>query len=265
MKDVKLVDGYEDEKGNKVFITDIKTDLKDVSVVFKGSNNILIIDASKQVFSKLVIEFTSDEAICVLGKVSKLKGKIRIGYHSLVMMGDNITTTNPFYICCTEQTQTIVGDDCMLSTNNHIRTDDAHAIYDVETGKRLNKSSDIIIGAHSWIAYASKIYGGSIIGDGCIVGTGSIVKGHFANNCTIVGSPARIIRRNVAWERPNLATTKPWIKDNAEALDKTLQFWNKTDDYQKIPNLGVGVERLYSCLQRYCPNSIWQIDNYVFV
>lgn len=77
------------------------------------------------------------------------KGNIRVGYKSLVVIGDKVTCTKPF-ICASEATKILIGDDCMFATDNHIRTDDAHAIYDVKTGLRLNPSKDIIIGAHVW-------------------------------------------------------------------------------------------------------------------
>jgi acetyltransferase-like isoleucine patch superfamily enzyme len=35
---------------------------------------------------------------------------------------------------------------------------------------------------------------GSVIGDNCIVGAGSVVSGSFANNSVIAGNPATVIR-----------------------------------------------------------------------
>lgn len=38
-------------------------------------------------------------------------------------------------------------------------------------------------------------------GGGTIIGANSLVKGEIPNNCIAVGTPARIIRKNVAWSR----------------------------------------------------------------
>ncbi|CAM3781650.1 hypothetical protein [Avibacterium endocarditidis] len=95
----------------------------------------------------------------------------------------------------------------MFATNNQIRTDDAHPIYDVRTGKRLNTSKDIIIGYRVWVAYGATIWGGSQIGNGSIVGAYSVVKKRFPNNCIIAGVPAKVIRKDVFWERNNVLYT----------------------------------------------------------
>lgn len=251
---------YSDDRGNRVFSV-LNQDFESCNgrIIFNGENNTIFVHEVNNGFE---VEFTSMHGIAVIGKRLRVKGKIRIGYYSLIMIGDDVSSTNPSYLCSSEQTQILIGDDCMLATNVHVRTDDGHAIYDVETDLRLNKSRDIIIGAHTWIAYASKVYGGSIVGDGSIIGANSFVKGKYPNNCIIVGTPSRIVRRNIAWERPNVATTEPWIRNDASEIKKTKEFWRKTDDYQKVPNLGRSCVLSYELLKQYCPESAWIVDNY---
>lgn len=52
---------------------------------------------------------------------------------------------------------------------------------------------DIIIGNNTWICSGSKILGGTVIGDNCLIAAGSVVKGTFENNSFIGGNPARLI------------------------------------------------------------------------
>ncbi|WP_404810826.1 acyltransferase [Actinobacillus pleuropneumoniae] len=92
----------------------------------------------------------------------------------------------------------------MFATNNQIRTDDAHPIYDVNTGKRVNMSKDIQIGDHVWIGYGATILSGSAIGSGSVIGAGSIVRNKFPNNCVIAGTPAKVVKKDIFWERPLL-------------------------------------------------------------
>jgi acetyltransferase-like isoleucine patch superfamily enzyme len=73
------------------------------------------------------------------------------------------------------------------------------------------------------------ILGGSSIGDGSVVGLGSIVKGSFPNNCILAGSPAKTVRRDIAWERPHLTLNKPFYKPDASCVKKS-DYWNKTVD-----------------------------------
>lgn len=259
MKKIEVSGCYVDEWNNRIIVGD-KTRIETVHVVFNGPNNTLIISDENKTLSGLNVEFPAANGVCVIGKVAgrwQAKGNLRIGYNSLLVVGDVVTSTTPIFFCCSEQTRILIGDDCMFSTGNHVRTDDAHAIYDVETGQRLNPSKDIIIGAHTWVAYAAKLYGGAVVGDGSIVGTNSVVKGQFFNNSTIVGSPARCARKSIAWERPNVAMREPWIREHAEQIVKTEAYWNKTDESRPMPRLGPSYGRLRALLTEHCPESIW--------
>ena len=258
MKKILLNGPYSDELGNKVICEEVANFLK-VEVTFKGKNNILIIANGNGNLANLNISFPSDNGVCIIGK-SKPRGTIRVGFNSLLMIGDGVTCTDPFFLCSVEQTKILIGDDCMFATNIHVRTDTAHAIYDVETGRRLSLSEDIVIGAHTWISFAAKIFGGSCIGDGSIVGINSITKTVYPNNCTIAGSPGKCVRKNIAWERPNIGTTTPWIKAKASQIKKTEIYWNMTDEKGRLPRLGEGYINLYRLLKLHCPDSLWLED-----
>jgi hypothetical protein len=122
-----------------------------------------------------------------------------------------------------------IGDDCMIASRNEIRADDAHPIFSVETGRRTNMPRSIHIGAHVWLAAGAVVLGGSRIGSGSVVGLGSIVKGAVPNNCVVAGSPARVVRRDCAWERPHLSLTKPYLKPDASSVRKS-RYWAMTGD-----------------------------------
>lgn len=117
----------------------------------------------------------------------------------------------------------------MLSVGVLIRSDDSHPIFDVKTGKRTNLSKDVTIGKHVWLGQEAAILSGANIGDGCVVGFRSVVKGRYANNCAITGIPSRVSRKNIAWERPHLTLNKPFYKPDYKSIKKS-NFWNKTDE-----------------------------------
>ena len=259
MKKINLKGKYYDEKGNRVICSD-EIVMENVSVVFKGRDNTLIISDRRKNIKNLRIEFSAHNGVLVIGNTQSpaaLRGALRIGYESLLMIGDDVTSTMPVLVCAVEQTKILIGDDCMFASENHVRTDDAHAIFDVVTGQRLNMSQDIIIGAHVWVSYASKIFGGTVIGEGSIVGLNSVVKGRYPNNVTLAGSPSKILKRNVAWERPNVGRTTPWLRTHGDQIHKTEIYWNKTDDYKEKINLGSGHNELVNLLKKYCLNSHW--------
>ena len=66
---------------------------------------------------------------------------------------------------------------------------------------------ETIIGENCFIGYGVSIQAGTILGNQCIVGSNSVVKGEFPDYCVIAGVPARIIKRY----NPK---TKRWEKNN---------------------------------------------------
>ena len=260
MANFMLTGSYSDDKGNRIIVNE-NTKIDNVKVLLRGTNNTVIISEDVDVLSNFRIDLPSDNAVCIIGSIPKavnqMRGHIRVGYNCFISIGNGVTCTKPLYITAAEQVQVLIGDDCMFATDNQLRAEDSHAIYDVMTGIRLNRSKDIIVGAHTWVSYAAKIFAGTSISDGSIVGLNSIVKGTFPNNCTIAGSPAKIVRRNVAWERPNVLRKKPWIREQAPQLEITEKYWRVTDEENYKPYLGEGFIQNLQLLKKYCPNSIW--------
>lgn len=88
--------------------------------------------------------------------------------------------------------------------------------------KDILSDGGIILGNDVWIGAKATILSGTTIGDGCVVGANSVVKGNFPPYSIIVGSPARVIKSRF---EPEIATKlldiKWWnwpiekIKDNA--------------------------------------------------
>lgn len=220
---------YADDNGNLIDST-VQTTGK-INIVFRGKNNRLIVAPSAKIGS-LDIRFDCDNATVKIGGntgVPALVAFIRVGQDSQVILGDNVSSTRSCTFVAVEGTTLEVGDDVMIAAGVEIRTDDAHPIFDVESGVRINPSMNVRIGNHVWIANRAIIMPGTVIGDGSVVGHSSIVKGEFPNNCIIVGSPARVTRTNSAWERPHLSLTKPYYKPDASTVKKS-KYWKLTEE-----------------------------------
>ncbi|MDA3978227.1 acyltransferase [Gallibacterium sp. AGMB14963] len=172
-------------------------------VCFEGSNNLVEIHPEANI-QNLYLELLGSNNMVKIGKNVKLHGTIRLGFCCELAIGKGTSSTNPIYATVAERTKLIIGKDCMFATNNQIRSDDAHAIYDVHTGKRINHSRDIVIGDHVWIGYGATIMGGAEIGSGSVVGAFSFVRKKFPNNCVIAGTPAKLVKKDIFWERPLL-------------------------------------------------------------
>lgn len=91
-----------------------------------------------------------------------------------------------------------IGDNCVISWNCQFLDEDFHEINYV--GKRKNENS-IVIGNNVWIGCGVKIYKGTIIPNGCVIASDSIIKGVFSvENALIGGNPARLIKEGIEWK-----------------------------------------------------------------
>ena len=90
-----------------------------------------------------------------------------------------------------------IGNDCFIGANVKIIDNDFHPIDPIE---RKTPSTDIphkpvSIGNDVFIGMNSIILKGTVIGNNCVVGAGSVVHGTFEDNCVIAGNPAKVVKK----------------------------------------------------------------------
>ena len=138
----------------------------------------------------------------------------------------------------------IIGKFCQIASgvtfimngaNHQMNAASTYPFYIMEgwteappTAEELPLKGDTIVGNDVWIGQNATILPGVHIGDGAIIGLGSIV-GHDVEPYTIVaGNPARVIRKR--------------FDDELIGLLQRLQWWNKSIDEirQLIPLLTDG-------------------------
>ena len=163
------------------------------------AQNLVEIDASSKI-DNLTLQFAGAGAELRIGPNCKLAGKIFLSAGAKVTIGARtIIHGAGFHVH--EAGEVIVGDQCLFSHGISIRPSDAHRIFDLTSGERINPAAPIQIGNHVWIGEQVSIMKGAQIPDGCVVGIGSIVTGRFDTpNCILAGAPARIVRENIRWD-----------------------------------------------------------------
>jgi acetyltransferase-like isoleucine patch superfamily enzyme len=231
MTHVKALQPYIDERGNQiVYLGEPRRSRIDIK--FGGSNNRLVVAPNAHVV-ELGVDFTGDGAIVEILPTSSprtgLRFGIRLGHDCAVRIGENVGSQGRTMITAVEGAEVTLGDDCMLAMGIEIRSDDAHPIYDVRTGERINMGQSIAIGNHVWIAKHATIMGGVRVGDGAVIGFRSIVTSDVPNNSIAAGAPARIVRRDIAWERP-MVTTRHRGDVTPRPGEKNEEFWNLTEE-----------------------------------
>ncbi len=112
--------------------------------------------------------------------------------------GDKISLGNRVYlnINCTllDGGLITIGDDCLIGSNVQILTIN-HATSPQERLKKENYAEDILIGSNVWVGAGAIILPGVNIGEGAVVGAGSIVTRDIQANCLFAGNPAKLIRQ----------------------------------------------------------------------
>lgn len=187
-----------------------------VKIILAGSNNHLHI-GEKTILSGGMIEMRNHDSSITIGSYCRLNGAfrcrarqthIRIGDHTTMMMGQ---------ITLHEAGTITLGEDCMLSGGITMDVSDMHSILDKETGERLNPPKDITIGDHVWLAQGVRVMKGAHIGQHTIIGSRAMVLGTIPAHSLAVGTPARIVRSGVTWDRRRLPLS---VADSAVELDQ---------------------------------------------
>lgn len=155
-------------------------------------------------------------------------GKLVAAKNTQIKIGNDFSINSTYQIIANSYTSILVGDDCMISYDVILRSNDGHSIFDLNTGKNISsekeisKSRKIVIGDHVWVGIRSVILYNSEIGNGSIIGAASLVKSKIPNNCIAVGIPAKIKKDNIAWDR----------KEGMEILQRKWDFRNKAGGLQ---------------------------------
>ncbi len=102
----------------------------------------------------------------------------------------------------------VIGDRTVIGGNVKILDNDFHPLdaekrnllmleEAPESGEKAEwiGTKPIVIGADCFIGTNSIILKGSSIGDGCVVGAGSVVSGKFDSKSVIAGNPAKMIKK----------------------------------------------------------------------
>ena len=120
--------------------------------------------------------------------IARGRGKVRIGNH-VGISGSTIYARELIEI----------GDDTVVGANCKIFDNDFHSLNPDERRRDVYDhlvTRPVKIGRNVFIGCNSIILKGTVIGDNCVIGAGSVVHGTFGPNCTIAGNPARVIKNH---------------------------------------------------------------------
>lgn len=190
-------------------------------------NTVEIRENAKAIKAEIVINGNNNRVL--LDEGCEFTGRILVkGDNQTVSLGRH-TTTAGVYILCSEGCNVIIGDYCMFSRKIEIRTTDAHSVIDRKTGNRVNGAQSIAIGNHVWVGVGAIINKGSAIADDCIVGALSFVNKQFLEESVVIaGTPAKVVKRDISWNRKSLPHFRPaeidaWRHERSKAAGASAQ------------------------------------------
>ncbi len=147
------------------------------------------------------IMLASDDANIDFGDQSAGTYHLRLWRNSSIVIGPR-TTANQVVIVC-NNSAFVCGEDCMFSDGILIQSADQHGIVDIAAGKIVNDTFRTIrLGNHVWLGRDCSLMPNAAVGNGAIIGAGSIVTKPIPAQSLAVGIPARVIKKNYTWTRP---------------------------------------------------------------
>ena len=103
-----------------------------------------------------------------------------------------------------------IGDSTVVSSNVSFLTHDysisraRDALQGVHIRPEIAILKPVSVGANSFIGRSALLLPGTEIGDDCIVGAGSVVRGKVPNGSIVVGNPAEVVGKTLEWGQRTL-------------------------------------------------------------
>lgn len=191
-----------DETGRETVIPGVK-----VHVV--GTGNRIVIDKAVNIAKKGVISISifGNNNTVTLGNITVAE-KLRLDFgdsshpthQSAMEIGGGTSIGELTISTCNSNAAVKIGNDCMFSTGITVYHTDGHPVYDIATGKIVNKVGTLSIGNHVWVGKDALILKNVTIPDGCIVARSSVVTKKFDTaNSVVAGNPAAVKKTGIAW------------------------------------------------------------------
>lgn len=131
------------------------------------------------------------------GKTTFAKGS-SIRNNGELVFGNDFGGGKNCFISCTKQI--VFGNDILMGWNCSVRDSDGHTV--LYNGEPQEALKPVHIGSHVWLAAESHVLKGVTILDNSVVAYRSLVVSSFDKEGILIGgSPAKMIKESVSWER----------------------------------------------------------------
>ncbi len=152
--------------------------------------------------------YISDISRLVFGKKVRIYPGLRaeiVSKSASIIVGEDTSIGQNCHIVAFSR-PIVIGKRVTISGNVFISNcDHDYQQIGIHVLKQSVTESDTVIDDNCFIGYGAVILAGTKLGEQCIVGANSVVRGCFPDRCVIVGNPARIVKKYDS-------STKKWVK-----------------------------------------------------
>ncbi len=143
--------------------------------------------AIQRISPNVVLEFNKGSKVAFGKRIRIHSGsKIKVRPGAELVIEDNVKINYYCIIACQERI--LIGEGTEFGPSVYLYDHD----HDYKNGLCSNsdeerfKTAAIEIGKNCWIGAQTVILRGTKLGDNCIVGAGSVLKGHYADNSVVI-------------------------------------------------------------------------------
>lgn len=149
---------------------------------------------------QIEIAVGDDHTKVFVGSQTVARVKLQLFRRPTIFIGDLTTIAHARIIGA--HSDVVIGDDCQISDEIVIQSNDQHPVIDLATKAVTNAHRrHVTISSHVWIGRRAMIMPDVCIGEGSIVAAGAVVTRDVGAHCSVGGVPARTIRTAVTWGR----------------------------------------------------------------
>jgi acetyltransferase-like isoleucine patch superfamily enzyme len=149
---------------------------------------------------QLTIGIGGDGHVVTFGPRTSGQYDLRLWRPSSVQVGADTTSNGVRMVC--NQSDVVIGEDCMFSDEIVLQSADQHPIIDLKAGRVINNvRRRMVLADHVWVGRCATLLPDVQIGRGAIIGAGAIVSHDVPATSVAVGVPARVVRSDTSWSR----------------------------------------------------------------
>ena len=202
-------------ENNKIFVSlngqkkRLKRKLNGLDIIMTGKNIYLELELPIN-FKNTTIHLAGENAVFIMKRTDTIvnSASFYVGSWGRCFIGENARINQPNFKVIVNNNERcrphklVIGKNAQIGRDISIRTSDGHAIFNNGEILPYNEPEDVIIGDNVWIAQRVTILKGAFIADSSVIGACALVNKKFTENGVIIaGNPAKVIKRNIRWDR----------------------------------------------------------------